>query len=63
MSHGITLSKNQCLLTPAEQERVRVIPYPSAIGSIIYTMLCTHKDVFYALSATSRYQSDYSEAH
>jgi hypothetical protein len=39
------------------------IPYASAIGSIMYTMLCTQPDVSYALSAMSRYQSNYAEAH
>jgi hypothetical protein len=33
------------------------------IGSIIYAMICTRPDVSYALSATSRYQSNYGEAH
>jgi hypothetical protein len=41
MSHGITLSKKQCPLEPDEQERMRAIPYASAIGSIMYAMLCT----------------------
>jgi hypothetical protein len=63
MSHGITLSKKQCPSKPDEQERMRVIPYASAIGSIMYAMLCTCLDVSYALSATSRYQSNYGEAH
>jgi hypothetical protein len=40
MSHGITLSKKQCPLEPDEQERMRAIPYASAIGSIMYAMLC-----------------------
>jgi hypothetical protein len=39
------------------------IPYASAIGSIMYAMLCTRPDVSYALSATSRYQSDPDDAH
>ncbi|KAI5407916.1 hypothetical protein KIW84_053962 [Lathyrus oleraceus] len=39
------------------------IPYASAIGSIMYAMLCTRPDVSYALSATSRYQSDPGDAH
>jgi hypothetical protein len=63
MSHGITLSKKQCHLKPDEQERMRVIPYDSAIGSIMYAMLCTRSDVSYALSATSRYQSNYVDVH
>jgi hypothetical protein len=29
----------------------------------MYVMLCTHTDVSYALSATSRYQLNYGEAH
>ncbi|XP_061343798.1 secreted RxLR effector protein 161-like [Gastrolobium bilobum] len=39
------------------------IPYASAIGSIMYAMLCTRPDVSYALSITSRYQSDLGESH
>jgi hypothetical protein len=63
MSHDITLCKEQCHSKPDEQERMRVIPYASAIGSIMYVVLCTRPDVSYALSATSRYQSNYGEAH
>jgi hypothetical protein len=51
-----------CPLTHDEQERLRVIPYASAIGSIMYTMLYMHPDVSYALSATGGYQSNYGEA-
>ena len=39
------------------------IPYASAIGSIMYVMLCTRPDVSYALSMTSRYQSNLDESH
>jgi hypothetical protein len=63
MSHDISLSKKQCPSTPDEQERMRVISYASAIGSIMYAMLCTCSYVSYALCAMSRYQSYYGEAH
>jgi hypothetical protein len=63
MLHGITLSKKQCPSTLDKQEKMSVIPYALAIGSIMYAMLCTRSDVSYALSAMSRYQSDYDEAH
>jgi hypothetical protein len=59
MSHGITLSKSQGATTPNEQKKMSVIPYASAIGSIMYVMLCTRPDVSFALSVTSRYQSDF----
>jgi hypothetical protein len=42
---------------------MRAISYASAIGSIMYAMLCTCPDVSYTLSATSRYQLNYGEAH
>jgi hypothetical protein len=63
MSHGINLSKTQCPMTQDERDRMNKIPYASAIGSIMYAMLCTRPDVSYALSATSRYQSDPGECH
>ncbi|XP_074313584.1 secreted RxLR effector protein 161-like [Silene latifolia] len=63
MSHDITLSKAQCPSTPNEQERMRNIPYASAIGSIMYAMLYTRPDVACALSMTSRYQKNPGEGH
>ncbi|XP_074313781.1 secreted RxLR effector protein 161-like [Silene latifolia] len=63
MSHGITLSKTQCPSTLDEQERMRKIPYASAIGSIMYAMLYTHPDVACALSMMSRYQNSPGEGH
>jgi hypothetical protein len=63
MSHDIILSKKQCPTDPDEQERMRAIPYASAIWPIMYAMICTCPDVSYALSAMSRYQSNYGETH
>ena len=40
-----------------------MIPYASATGSIMYVMLCTRPNVSYALSVTSRYQSDPGMGH
>ena len=50
-------------MTNDERDRMSKIPYASAIGSIMYAMLCTRPDVSYALSITSRYQSDPGESH
>ena len=63
MSHGIHLSKTQCPTTTDERERMSKVPYASAIGSIMYAMISTCSDVSYALSITSRYQSDPGEGH
>ena len=61
MSHGIKLSKSQCQTTKDERQRMDKIPNASAIGSIMYAMLCTRPDVSYALSMTSRFQSNPGE--
>ncbi|KAL4368576.1 hypothetical protein GQ457_05G023610 [Hibiscus cannabinus] len=37
------------------------IPYDSAIGSIMYAMICTRPNLSYALSMTSRYQANPGE--
>ena len=63
MSQGIHLSKTQCPLTTDEREHMSRIPYASAIGSIMYAMICTHSDISYAHSVTRRYQSDPGEGH
>ena len=63
MCHDISLSKTQCPTMQDERDRMSKIPYDSAIGSIMYAMLCTRQDVSYALSMTSRYPSNPTESH
>ncbi|CAM8954553.1 unnamed protein product [Rhodiola kirilowii] len=63
MQHGVYLSKTQCPKTPVELEKMNQITYASAIGSIMYVIVCTRPDVAYALSMCSRYESSPGEAH
>ena len=63
MSHGISLSKTQSPTTPDERRRMDGIPYASAVGSIMYAMVCTRPDVSFALSMVGRYQADPGESH
>ncbi|KAK9008928.1 hypothetical protein V6N11_080404 [Hibiscus sabdariffa] len=63
MRHGISHSKEMCPSTPQERERMSQIPYASAIGSIMYAMICTRPDLSYALSMTSIYQANPGEGH
>ena len=39
------------------------ISYISAIGSLMYAMLCTRLDIAFAVSVTSRYQSNLDKEH
>ncbi|KAA0048708.1 gag/pol protein [Cucumis melo var. makuwa] len=56
--HGVHLSKEQCPKTSQEVEDMRRIPYASAVGSLMYAMLCTMSDICYAVGIVSRYQSN-----
>ena len=47
---GMKLSKTQYPTTVEDRERMKVIPYASAIGSIKYAMLCTRPIVYLAMS-------------
>jgi hypothetical protein len=60
---GKVLSKTQGPATAEERERMNKIPYASAVGSIMYAMLCTRPDIAHTVSLTSRYQSDPGMEH
>ena len=61
--HRVHLSKEQSPKTPQEVEDMRHIPYESAVGSLMYAMLCTRPDICYAVGMVSRYQSNLRRAH
>ncbi|XP_074305403.1 secreted RxLR effector protein 161-like [Silene latifolia] len=63
MGRGITLSKSQSPTEPEDLERMKLIPYASVVGSIMYAMISTRPDVSYALSMTSRYQANPGESN
>ncbi|GJZ98266.1 hypothetical protein Tco_0670719 [Tanacetum coccineum] len=50
LHHGIKISKDLCLKTDEELDRMSRVPYASAVGSIMYAMTCTRPDVSFALS-------------
>ena len=60
---GVKLSKTQNPTTAEDRERMKVIPYASAIGSIKYAMLCTKSIVYPTLSLAREYNSDLRVDH
>ena len=42
---------------------MKLIPYASAMGSLMYLMLCTSLDIFFAMGMVSRYQSNPGPKH
>ena len=49
LQQGVVLSKKDCPKTKEQREYMSKVPYVSAIGSIMYDMLCTRLDVAHAL--------------
>ena len=63
MQVNLGLNKSQGAETKAEKERMKRVPYASAIGSIMYAVRCTRPDVAFAQNITSRFQQNPGEAH
>ena len=61
--HGINLSKDQCPKTPEEMDKMKAVPYASAVGSLMYAMLCTRPDICFAIGMVSRFQSNPGQEH
>ena len=58
MLQGVKLSKDSKPDHFKDREKMKVIPYGSAIGSIMYAMMCTRPDVCLAISLAGRNQSN-----
>ena len=57
---GVKLSQTQCPTTSEDREKMKVIPYASTIGSIMYAMLCTRPIVYLSMSFARRYCRGYT---
>ena len=53
--HGVPLSDNQRPKTREEVDMMRQVPYASAVGSLMYVMLCTRPDICYSIGIVNRY--------
>ena len=42
---------------------MKTVPYASAVGSLMYAMLCTNPDICFAVGMVSRYQSNPGREH
>ncbi|GJS91618.1 hypothetical protein Tco_0774254 [Tanacetum coccineum] len=55
---GIYLVQPVRCSTPNEVNRMKNVPYASAVGSIMYAVRCTRPDVAFAQNMTSRFQQN-----
>ncbi|XP_076948651.1 uncharacterized protein LOC143620993 [Bidens hawaiensis] len=52
------LTKDQSPRTEEERTEMAKVPYASAVGSLMYAMVCTRPDIAYAVGVVSRFMSD-----
>ncbi|KAK8944290.1 hypothetical protein KSP39_PZI008184 [Platanthera zijinensis] len=57
------LSLSQCPKNDIERERMKDIPYASAVGSLMYAQVCTRPDIAFAVGLLGRYQSNPGPNH
>jgi hypothetical protein len=60
---GVKLSLDQCPKTHEEEEDMSHVLYASAIGSLMYAMVCTKPDITHAVGFLSRYMSKPGKEH
>ena len=54
---GVRLYVEQCPKTQEEEEDMSWVPYASAIGSLMYAMVCTRPYIAHAMGVLSKYIS------
>ena len=61
--HGISFSQDQCPKTLEEKERMQLVPYASAVGSLMYAMLFTRPNICFEVDMVSKYHSNLGPEH
>ena len=59
----VKLSLNDCPKSNADKAEMAKVPYSSAVGSIMYAMICTRPDIAFAVGVVSRYMSNLGKKH
>ena len=60
---GDKFSRSQCPQTDVEREEMRVVPYSSVVGSLMYAQVCTRPDIAFAVGVLGRYLNDPGRQH
>ena len=57
------LSKEMCPKTQEDMDYMSKVPYASAVGSLMYAMVCTRPDIAHAVGVVSRYMNNLGKEH
>ncbi|KAG8500925.1 hypothetical protein CXB51_003034 [Gossypium anomalum] len=55
---GLHLSLDDCPKAAGEREHMSKVPYALPVGSLMYTILCTRLDIYFAVRMVSQYQAN-----
>ena len=57
------LSKEDSPSTDEDRADMQDVPYASAVGNLMYVMICTQPDIAYAVSTINRYMANPGRQH
>lgn len=60
---GDKLSKEQCPKNDLDRNFMKEVPYSSAVGSLMYSVVCTRPDIAYVVSVLGRFLANPSHEH
>jgi hypothetical protein len=63
MAIHFKLTKEMCPKTREELEYMSKVPYSSAVGSMMYAMVCTRPDIAHAVGVVRRYMNNPGKEH
>ena len=63
LANHFKLSKEQSPMTAEECDHMTLVPYASAVGSLMYVMVCTRPDIAHAVGVVSRYMANPGKEH
>ena len=56
-------SKSQCPYNDIERNQMKIVPYPSIVGNLMYVQVCTRLDIAFVVSVLGTYLSDPGQSH
>ena len=60
---GIKLYVEHCPKTQEEEEDMSCVPYASAVGSLMYGMVCNRPDIAHAVGVLRSFMSNLGKEH
>ena len=63
LANHFKLSKEQSLKTIVERDHMALVPYASAVGSLMYDMVCIRRDIAHAVGVVSRHMANPGKEH